>query len=295
MRRTVFFISGLLMLTAAHAASFDCAKAASRVEKLICSDPQLSQRDEEMNAAYRAALADEQHRDEVRRQQRAWLSQLGRCADAACIMRAYDTRLAVLKGAHGSIGATYATVEQYVMQMTGGDLKRYICNVTSDDPPCGARRRGDTSKPARVFGMLISESDASGFIFVLKRKDDGQFQLEATSSTFEAPQHRGGGIGVEEFAADGDDRFHVQFSSGGWGSPTSDVYSFQLVRAQWRVGSHSSWYTMECTDEIGVGGASFQDYLAGEVTITTYDDCKHPKRKKSKDATPAPLLTDFAP
>src|SRR5262245_5043261 len=39
------------------AASFDCRKSATEVEKLICSDAELSRADEEITDAYRAVLA----------------------------------------------------------------------------------------------------------------------------------------------------------------------------------------------------------------------------------------------
>lgn len=46
----------LLAPVSAQAASFDCDKAETEVERRICDDPWLSSRDEEMDRAYRAAL-----------------------------------------------------------------------------------------------------------------------------------------------------------------------------------------------------------------------------------------------
>ena len=45
-----------LMVPAAHAASFDCAKAQRPVEKLICGDPRLNAADERLGQAYRSGL-----------------------------------------------------------------------------------------------------------------------------------------------------------------------------------------------------------------------------------------------
>jgi uncharacterized protein len=50
---SVFFL--LLISQAIHAASFDCAKAASKSEKQICANPQLSALDEELARVYDAA------------------------------------------------------------------------------------------------------------------------------------------------------------------------------------------------------------------------------------------------
>jgi hypothetical protein len=48
----------LLFMTAVNtnAAGFDCSKAMSDVEKLICDDDELSKLDESLNEAYRKAL-----------------------------------------------------------------------------------------------------------------------------------------------------------------------------------------------------------------------------------------------
>ncbi|WP_160296756.1 hypothetical protein [Sphingomonas sp. ERG5] len=54
MLRYVAMLLGLVLLIGtapAGAASFDCAKASTRVEKLVCSDPQLSRLDERLAAA----------------------------------------------------------------------------------------------------------------------------------------------------------------------------------------------------------------------------------------------------
>ena len=60
----------------ASTASFDCAKAATAIEKAICADPALSQLDADIAAAYGAAAAslDEAMRARLKRSQREWLS-----------------------------------------------------------------------------------------------------------------------------------------------------------------------------------------------------------------------------
>lgn len=55
MARLAAALLGLMLLALAGpsaAASFDCAKARTKVEKLICGDPQLSRQDGEVAAAY---------------------------------------------------------------------------------------------------------------------------------------------------------------------------------------------------------------------------------------------------
>ena len=82
MRMRVGVVGLVLMLgvpmspSVAHAASFDCAKAATPLEKLICSTPELSRNDEVLAKAYATALGglSEGAKAVVQSSQRDWLS-----------------------------------------------------------------------------------------------------------------------------------------------------------------------------------------------------------------------------
>ena len=87
----------LLLPLAASAASFDCARAASRVEKAICADAEVSRLDDHLGRFYWAArerLAE--NRSCVEADQRQWLRARNACADGACLKRAYLERLGEL-------------------------------------------------------------------------------------------------------------------------------------------------------------------------------------------------------
>jgi uncharacterized protein len=87
----------LLVPCAAGAASFDCAKAASRIEKAICADAGLSALDEHLGRFYFAArerLAE--NASCVAADQREWLRRRNACADGACLKKTYLERLAEL-------------------------------------------------------------------------------------------------------------------------------------------------------------------------------------------------------
>lgn len=96
----------------AQAASFDCAKAATAVEKTICADAELSRLDEELARAYAQALAEAADRQAVKSGQRTWLRNTRDvCADAMCLKAGYEARIVVLAqgsgtpaGAAGSAG-----------------------------------------------------------------------------------------------------------------------------------------------------------------------------------------------
>ena len=89
-------LAGLLGSAVVHAASFDCAKARTPVEKLICGRPQLGELDEKLDAAFKGAkdglLPDEARR--VTQEQLQWLRTVrNSCTDAACLEQAYTARL----------------------------------------------------------------------------------------------------------------------------------------------------------------------------------------------------------
>ena len=99
-------VAGALALAAvlgaagpAPAASFDCDNAATDVERMICNDPALEALDEQLAAAYGAALVAAGANDaRLTADQRAWLAERDRCADADCVAAAYRSRLLTLNG-----------------------------------------------------------------------------------------------------------------------------------------------------------------------------------------------------
>jgi uncharacterized protein len=75
------------------AASFDCEKAKSAMEKMICADAELSKLDEEMADVYKAALLDEERSQSIQQNQKQWLKERNSCIDASCVNLSYTTRL----------------------------------------------------------------------------------------------------------------------------------------------------------------------------------------------------------
>lgn len=88
-----------LLPAAAHAAGFDCAKAASPTEKTICADAALSKLDGDLAAAWKQALAKGGDTAALKAAQVKWLKQRDRCgADESCLGDRYRERLASLNG-----------------------------------------------------------------------------------------------------------------------------------------------------------------------------------------------------
>jgi uncharacterized protein len=85
----------LLAASESRGASFDCAKAKSKVEKLVCADAALSKLDEKLAVAFRNAASDW---DSAYNSQREWLRETrDRCDDVACLAKVYPARIEELE------------------------------------------------------------------------------------------------------------------------------------------------------------------------------------------------------
>lgn len=100
-RRTLLISLGALVAgcaSSANAASFPCEKAATAVEKTLCSTPETSALDEYLGRYYAAARSSLRHAEGcLLGDQRNWLRTVrDKCKDTACLKRVYLDRLAVL-------------------------------------------------------------------------------------------------------------------------------------------------------------------------------------------------------
>jgi len=60
----------LVLIPTVHSASFDCAKAKTKVDKLVCGDPTLSDLDDKLSALYNKVLAQSPVPEDTKQQQR---------------------------------------------------------------------------------------------------------------------------------------------------------------------------------------------------------------------------------
>jgi uncharacterized protein len=83
----------------AQAASFNCTKASTIVESLICKDSSLSKKDLQMSSLYQKALQDlpRSMQRELRDEQNDWLSARDSCSDLECLELLYSKRIYDLK------------------------------------------------------------------------------------------------------------------------------------------------------------------------------------------------------
>jgi uncharacterized protein YecT (DUF1311 family) len=131
-------------LAGAQATSFDCSKAQSKVEKLICDTPQLSDLDDKLGQTYRDVLAKAsgEHKQLLVNEQRHWLKFTRNvCQQARCLKHAYFARQAALETYSRPIPPVYAKESdkaQAVQQILANSplyplIKQPFCNRIFDD------------------------------------------------------------------------------------------------------------------------------------------------------------------
>lgn len=88
--------ASLAIITSAHSTGFDCEKAKSKIEKLICSDDDLPTLDDDLNSSYKMATKDKSQANAIRLAQKKWIKERDNCADVDCVKVAYENRIAEL-------------------------------------------------------------------------------------------------------------------------------------------------------------------------------------------------------
>lgn len=99
----------------AQAASFDCGKASTKVEHIICDNAEISKLDDELDAAYKAALKDVEQTDAIKQAQKVWMKERNGCEDVDCVKRRYESEIAFLK----NVSALAARGAKDVLYLTG--------------------------------------------------------------------------------------------------------------------------------------------------------------------------------
>jgi uncharacterized protein len=120
----ILFLNLFLFFGTAFAASFDCGKAQTNIEKIICEEPALSHLDEQLGALYlkvRDAGANEL-KPQIIREQKEWLRQRNRqCGDADidCLKSSYSEQINWL----ANIPPLYAACEKIQESLKPGTIE----------------------------------------------------------------------------------------------------------------------------------------------------------------------------
>lgn len=96
-KKILLAISIATLFSSAHAASFDCKKASTFVEKSICSDEAASKLDDDLASKYKDALSASENPEGLKAEQKSWLKMVrNKCKTVACINDATKERIAEL-------------------------------------------------------------------------------------------------------------------------------------------------------------------------------------------------------
>ena len=78
----------------AFAAGFDCTKAHTTLERLICADKTLSNLDGQLSRLYNSVVSHSVNPEGIKRQQREWIRKVrDKCRSASCLKDAYQKRI----------------------------------------------------------------------------------------------------------------------------------------------------------------------------------------------------------
>jgi len=130
--RMLSAISALLFALSAQAASFDCGKAKSKVEHIICDDAEISRLDDELNESYKAALKDKRKAAAIKKAQKLWMKGRNKCRNNDCLNRMYEKRiLALMTGVDTSR-------RWYLQQGEGKPLCESLVRIANKNPSLGS-------------------------------------------------------------------------------------------------------------------------------------------------------------
>jgi uncharacterized protein YecT (DUF1311 family) len=90
---TVIFSCSLLLASESSSTispSFDCSKATTSAERMICGNEELSQLDTKLSKIYKSFYL---LTKEIKEDQRVWIKQRDKCQDSACIQKLYQQRV----------------------------------------------------------------------------------------------------------------------------------------------------------------------------------------------------------
>lgn len=156
-------VAGVMMLgglnQGASAQSFDCAKASTKVERLICDHPRLGELDSELADAYRIALRDSPWASanrRIRAEQKNWITRRNRCDNRRCVRKMYQMRL----------GQLHAEVD---------------VEVDGDDGGGAMAGAGSNASPGRMMAIC---RDRAVHVFHLRAGDvDTKYEGQRTDGT----------------------------------------------------------------------------------------------------------------
>lgn len=98
MKHIAWFVMGWFgLLATAEAASFDCTKAKTKIESLICGDDELSKLDETLSNTFQLVIERSEDKQKAIKEQKQWLrTERNFCQDVTCLRFEYQNRISAM-------------------------------------------------------------------------------------------------------------------------------------------------------------------------------------------------------
>ncbi len=273
MRKLILTVLLLPLSITTQAAGFDCGKARTAVEKLICQDGALSALDSKMSQTYQWALRDKTRAALVKAQQRKWLHDVrDRCRDIACLGAAYRQRIPMLRW-----GSDWMTnrKEKFICQEVvaavndGSIAKRFLPLTVANE----AERRAWTQNvplASNLYFARMLEINAYGKSYTLGLIEGGGTCGNCDIGDLNSP--------VDELDPPDDAQEHLRWK--GWGQ--CDHFLF-VKRDPVIVTGHFRWGESQATFVTWLG----PDGVKRPLCFLGRDAAKQPVRKITTDKNPA--------
>jgi uncharacterized protein YecT (DUF1311 family) len=123
MKRITWIACCWLLLGAAHAASFDCSKASTEVERMICGDAALSKLDEELARKYKEALKNVWSEKLIPHYQKLWMKGRNLCKSVSCLNDSYFQRIAELNEHYKLVMSKDTKLCDSILDLYNEDMK----------------------------------------------------------------------------------------------------------------------------------------------------------------------------
>lgn len=145
-------ISSLVISHVAFGASFDCNKAATVTEKLVCSNSEISLLDDKVSAAYKGAIAKANNSAIIKARQRDWIKSVrNQCQDSTCLTQVYTNRLEQLSQLSSNVdnAPDQANASHYIV-------------IPKSDQPVTVKNSDVKLLPVQLVGTIAFGHDQAG-------------------------------------------------------------------------------------------------------------------------------------
>lgn len=122
-------------------ASFDCTKATSKVEKMICTDPELSALDENLSKTFKEAMNATDDKNQLKENQYYWLKyDRNTCTSRQCLNSLHNLRIAHLnrawlnKNMESSASTIFKLIEYFDCNTTSTQEFKDLCIAMQTNP-----------------------------------------------------------------------------------------------------------------------------------------------------------------